>query len=406
MSNRNTKGDQPGNPGSPNGHSQPNAHKRRRTWVVIAIVLAVVVALLAIGRAILPWVVRDYVNRTLDRSPLYTGKIGQVRVHLWRGAYSIHDVRISKNTGNVPVPLFAAKRVDFAMQWKALMHHRAVGQVLMQQPQLNFVDAPTEGESQTGAGGPWLQMIRDLFPFRINSTVIQDGSVHFRAYQAQKPVDVYISHLQVTIDDLTNIRRETKPLVATVRAKGMVMDQARVQFIMTLDPFSYRPTFHMAMRLLGLDVTRLNDLALAYGKFDFKRGWLDLVIETDAKEGELTGYVKPLFRNLKVFSLAQDIKEDNVLHFFWQALVGAATTLLKNQPRDQFGTLIPFTGEASSATTADVLATIGNVLRNAFIRAYLPRLENSQQSVEGLQFEAPEFIENLATSSDETQNGK
>src|SRR5206468_3780901 len=132
-------------------------------------------------------------------------------------------------------------------------------------------------------------------------------------------------------------------------------------------------TFHMAARVLGLDVTKLNDLALTYGKFDFKRGWFDLVVETDSKEGQMTGYVKPLFRNLRVFDVAQDVREDNPLQFFWQALVGVTTKILRNPSRDQFGTLIPFTGNASRATTIDTLATIGNILRNAFVRAYLPR---------------------------------
>jgi hypothetical protein len=100
--------------------------------------------------------------------------------------------------------------------------------------------------------------------------------------------------------------------------------------------------------------------------------------------------VKPLFRNLKVFSLKQDIKEDSVPQFFWQALVGAATAIFKNQPRDQFGTLIPFSTNASGANSTDVLATIGNVMRNAFVRAYLPRLESGAQEVDGLQFEAPD----------------
>src|SRR5207248_5505887 len=111
----------------------------------------------------------------------------------------------------------------------------------------------------------------------------------------------------------------------------LVMDQAKIEYRMKLDPFSYRPTFYLVVRLLGLDVTKLNDLALTYGKFDFKRGRFDLVLETDSKEGQITGYVKPLFRDLKVFSLTEDIKGGNVLQFFWQALVGAATTLLKNQ---------------------------------------------------------------------------
>jgi hypothetical protein len=40
---------------------------------------------------LLPWFVRDHVNRTLDRNQLYAGNIGQVRIHLWRGAYSVND---------------------------------------------------------------------------------------------------------------------------------------------------------------------------------------------------------------------------------------------------------------------------------------------------------------------------
>src|SRR5436190_11393140 len=319
------------------GDHPPRRHSRLRKIGFVLLILAV---LLGIARLFLPRAVRDSVNRTLDRNPLYLGNIGKVQIHLLRGAYSINDVRISKTTGLVPVPFFAAKRVDFAIQWDALLHHRVVGRLLMEQAELNFVDAPTEQDAQSGAGAPWLQIIRDLFPFKINSAIIRDGSVHFRAYQFPKPLDVYLSHVDGSIENLSNIRDETNPLVATVQASAVAMDQAKLDFKMTLDPFSYRPTFHMALRMLGLDVTKINDLALAYGKFDFKRGWFDLIIEADSKEGRLTGYVKPLFRDLKIFDLAQDVKEDNVLQVFWQALVGAVTNILKNRPRDQFGTLI------------------------------------------------------------------
>jgi hypothetical protein len=171
---------------------------------------------------------------------------------------------------------------------------------------------------------------------------------------------------------------------------------------MTMDPFSYRPTFHLAFRLLGLDVTKLNDFALSYGKFDFERGWFDLVIEADSKEGQMTGYVKPLFRNLKVFSLTEDLKGESVLQAFWQALVGGVTSLLTNYRRDQFGTLIPFSATASGPTSTDILGTIGNVLRNAFVRAYLPYLETGVATEGDFQFEAPRFEESLSTIN-ETQ---
>ena len=266
----------------------------------------------------------------------------------------------------------------------------------MDQPEINFVDAPSQGAAQTGGGGDWLQIFRNLFPFKINSAVIKDGSIHFRAYQTAKPVDVYISQCQATVDNLGNILDETNPLVSTVQATGLVMDQARFEYKMSLDPFSYRPTFHMGARLLGLDVTKINDLAMAYGKFDFKRGWFDLVVETDVKEGQITGYAKPLFRNLKIFSVGADLKEDNMLQFFWQALVGGTTSLFTNRSRDQFGTLIPFSGDATGSTTVNIYSAIGNILRNAFIRAYLPRLEGGQESVEGLAFQPPEIYEPIS----------
>jgi len=392
-----TKVDQFSGVDHPRRHrAQLAVRKRSRGWRTFGVILLVLIIAVGVARAMLPSVVRDYVNRTLDRNPLYEGKIGEVEVHLRRGAYAIRDVRISKTTGNVPVPLFAAKRVDFAIQWNALLHRKVVGRVVMESPEINFVDASTEGEDQTGTGAPWLKMIEDLFPFRINSAVIKNGSIHFRAFQMKTPVDVYLTHVEGVIDNLTNIRDETKPLVSTVQATGVAMDHAKLEFKMVLDPFSYRPTFRMAMRLMGLDVTKINDLARAYGKFDFERGWFDLVIEADAKEGLLNGYVKPLFRDLKIFSLSEDIKDENVLEVFWQALVGGLTTILKNQPRDQFGTLIPFSGNLSRATNADILATIGNILRNAFVRAYLPRLEGGGESVEGLEFSPPELSDPIS----------
>src|SRR5438552_12078987 len=141
---------------------------------------------------------------------------------------------------------------------------------------------------------------------------------------------------------------------------------------MKLDPFSYRPSFQIAVRLIGLDVQKQNVVARQYGMFDFEHGWFDLVVEVDAKEGNVQGYIKPLFRNVQIFSLSKDIKEDNVIEFFWEALLGVATQTFKNAPRNQFGTVIPFTGDVNGPAP-DILATIGNILKNAFIRAYMPR---------------------------------
>jgi hypothetical protein len=368
--------------------------KKRHPWRILSILLLLFVAALVAARLALPDFLRWYVNRTIDQSQIYRGRIGDISVHLWRGAYTIHDIRLNKATGNVPVPLYSAKQVDLSLDWDALLHRRLKGKIVMIEPELNFVDGKTDEDSQTGVGGPWLAIIKDLFPFRINKAIVHNGAIHLRTYQPKEPVDVYLSELEAHVDNLTNIDDSTEPLIATVDAKAMAMGHAKFEYEMKLDPSAYHPTYHLTTRLLGLDVTSINNLALAYGQFNFKRGRFDLVVEVDAKEGQMTGYVKPLFRNLQVFSLVRDVKEDNPVQLFWQALVGLTTEVFKNQSRDQFGTLIPFTGTTEN-NNADIMAAVGNLLRNAFVRAYLPRLEAGSTEHHDLQFEAPEITEDV-----------
>jgi len=393
--------DSPGNlqPAQQRAHDErapgksPPTKRKRRLWLKIpAYFILIIVVIVACARPMLPWAVRWYVNRTLDRNLLYEGKIGDVTLNLWRGAYSIHDIRLVKRNGNVPEPLFACKELELAIQWDAILHAKIVGQVVINHPELNFVDASDDSESQTGSGGPWLQTLTDLFPFKLNSVQVHDGAIHFRSYKSAKPVDVYLNNLDASIDDLTNVRDRTTPMLTTIKASALAMDQAKFQLRMKMDPFSYQPTFQMAVRLIGLDVTTINDLALTYGKFNFKQGFFDLVVEIDSSEGQMNGYIKPLFRNLRIFDVVQDIKYDNdPLQFFWQALLGVTTGVLTNQQRDQFGTLIPFTGDMSSPNT-DLLSAIGNILRNAFVRAYLPRLEDGSDGSDEMQFEPASVI--------------
>ncbi|HEY7086766.1 MAG TPA: DUF748 domain-containing protein [Tepidisphaeraceae bacterium] len=368
-----------------------------RRWGRRALVtLLVLVILLIAARVAMPTLVRWYVVRVIDRSPLYEGKIADIDVHLWRGAYTIRELRLSKTTGSVPVPLFSAERVDLALEWNALLSGKLVGRMILDRPELNFVDSQKSSEAQTGAGGPWLEIIRDLFPFKINSARFHDGAMHFRAFDTRPPVDIYLSQLDGSIENLTNIHDETAPLIATVSTRGMAMDQAKFEYEMKLDPFSYRPTFQLAVRLLGLDVTKLNALARAYGSFDFQGGWFDLVIEAQAQEGSIEGYVKPLFRNLKVFDPGKDLPpKKDIVETFWEALVGVTTGVFRNAPRDQFGTLIHFRGDLRDPHT-NLLEIVGNVLRNAFIRAYLPRLRGAAPDISALQFDPGQISDPLS----------
>lgn len=356
---------------APAGTSPPR--RKRRLWR-IALIVCLLPALLAVAaRLALPSYLQSYVNGVLDQSPEYDGRVGTIHVSLWRGAYSIDDLEIVKTTHSVPVPFFEARRVDLSLDWSALFQGQARGKIVMEQPKLNFVHGPSDDQTQTGVDQPWLNIIAELFPFRIDSAEIHEGEIHFHAFHTEPKVDIYLSEVEGQITNLTNVQDKLDPLMATVEASGIAMESGRFEFDMSLDPHSHRPTFNLATQLLDVNVTELNALTRAYGDFDFEAGRFDFVVELSGQEGFVQGYAKPLFRNLKVLSV-RDIHDDDPFQVFWEALVGIVGEVFTNQSRDQFGTRITLEGDLDNPRTS-ILEILGNVIRNAFVRAYLPRIE-------------------------------
>ena len=200
------------------GAAESGAERRGR-WIALGVV-GLVVVLLGAGRLALPYYLESYVNRTIDESPDYSGSVGSIDVNLLRGAYTIHDLKILKRTHSVPRPFFEGDSVRLAVDWASLVHGQVRGRIVMDKPRLNFVHGPSEEESQTGANQPWLGIIDELFPFRIDKARVRDGEVHFLASHKDPRVDVYLSDIQGTLENLTNIENKTDPLMATLKARA------------------------------------------------------------------------------------------------------------------------------------------------------------------------------------------
>jgi hypothetical protein len=60
------------------------------------------------------------------------------------------------------------------------------------------------------------------------------------------------------------------------------------------------------VRIENTDMHAMNDLLRAHAKFDVSSGVFSVFSELHVKNGRVTGYVKPLFRDLKVYDAAQD----------------------------------------------------------------------------------------------------
>lgn len=340
-------------------------------------VLLVLLAVLLVVRAVLPYVVRHYLNARMDRMGDYHGQIADIDLHLWRGAYSIDRLRIVKRTGQPGVPLLDAPRTDISLSWRALSHGVLRGKIDFHEPTVNFVDGRGKGDSQTGKGVDWRAKLRMLTPIRLDEVNVHDGTVTFRNFVSRPRVDLKMTAVHATATNLTNIDRRQGSRVATLDATARLLGDARLQTRASFDPLSHFGNFSYQLQVRGVDLTKANDLARAYTGLDFAGGHGDFTMELEAKDGALNGYAKPLFKELKIFSWKQDVQQDdkNPLRLAWEAVAQGVTSLFKNHAKDQFATRVPISGRIDDKRLGTFQAITG-VLHNAFVKAYTPQLEH------------------------------
>jgi Domain of Unknown Function (DUF748) len=342
----------------------------RVTQIVVISLLVLLVAL----RLALPFIVKNYVNRQLARMPDYKGAISDVDIHLWRGAYTIRNLRLDKTSGAVPVPFVAAPTIDLSVQWKELFHGSVVGEVTVERPHINFVAGPTEEQSQKGMKKGWDQILENLFPFKINKFQVDDGDIRFRDFSKKPNVDIFAHHVYGTATNLSNARTVVAQLPAGLRAHGKTIGDGEFDVHLRMNPMSEKPTFKLAAAVTNMNLVALNDFLRAYGKFDVERGNFSVYSEVTAAEGHYEGYIKPLFEHLDVFEWEKE-RGKNILEKFWEAIVAGVAQVFKNHSKDRLATVIPIKGNFEK-TDVDIWATVGGVLKNAFIRALLPKFDN------------------------------
>jgi len=364
--------------------------RRRKTWYII---LGSLLVLLVAFRIALPYILLKFVNRELTRIDGYYGHVNDIDVALLRGAYTIKDIRLDKTGGKIPVPFFSADIIDLSIEWRAIFQGAIVGEIVVEQPKLNFVKGPTKQTTQTKIDKDWTKVVDTLLPLKLNRLEINNGEIHYLDFHSSPKVDIFAKNVQILAQNLSNAKDQKEVLPSTAEASADVYG-GTATVNMKLDPLNNKTTFDANAELKNLNLTNLNDFLKAYGNFDVSKGNLSLYTEAAAKDNKLAGYVKPVVKDLKVLDAKKD--DENPIQFVWEAMVSGVAWVFKNHPKDQLATKIEFNGNLKDPDT-NIWEIIGQVLRNAFIQALYPSLENeiNLQSVEKKEDQPKTFIGKL-----------
>ncbi|WP_018982288.1 AsmA family protein [Salinimonas chungwhensis] len=351
--------------------------KKRSKRLTVSILS--VVAVIILVRFSLPYAAQWYINRTLSQPGDYAGSVGDVDLMLWRGAYKLEDILIIKTGGSVDRPLFKANKVEFSLLWSALMDGAIVGDVQLTRPEINFIDSQQDdSKDQTGESENWLNLADQLFPLRIDHLRITDGKIGFYNPDAEPPVEVSLHNINGEGKNLVNSRDLSKNLMATFNASAQTAEQGTLALSTSLDPSTQRPTFDLDLQANDVALVNFENLLDAYAPFDLEAGTLELAMEIASDDGYISGYVKPILKNVTIFSWEGDIEQDDDGFFEGMVEMGSAfiAELFENQSEEQIATRIPIEGQLSKPDTP-LLPAIGGVLKNAFINAMKGDVEKS-----------------------------
>jgi hypothetical protein len=347
---------------------------------ILILSVAIIIVILVAVRISLPYVVRHYVNTELQKSSAYAGHVGKIEISLYRGAYEIRDIYIFKRNGKVREPFFSAPYMDMSVQWNALFHRRIVARIYMQQPHVNFVNGPTADQKQTGENTSWTQILQSLTPFKLNELEIYDGEIHYKDDYSNPKVDLYISRLGAAATNLSNAQDQRLQLPAGIRAHGKTIGGGTLDFHLQFNPMAPAPVYQLQTSLTNVNLPALNSFLRAYGKFDVARGEFDMFTSVAGTNNAYQGYIKVFFDNLDVFEWKKE-RQKSVVKIFWDAIIAGVSTIVRNIPKDQLATKIPISGVYTNSDVA-LTSTIGSLLRNAFIRALIPKYDEKVTTAE------------------------
>lgn len=353
-------------------HSVLPAVVSRHRVLLIVIVLLVVAAIAL--RVALPGLVKRYVNQQLQAMENYTGHVQEIDIALWRGAYDIEKVVIEKRAAKRNEPFFAAQRLQLSMQWRALWKGSLVGRARFDNAELNLVQSEDKSERQLGTENNWNETLSNLFPFTFNEITVHDSVVRFRAPGIKRKEALELQQVHFVLRNLTNVFKADQAAYASFDLKAQALGHGALKVDGKLDPHAKNPQFEVATQLDNVELRELNPWLETYAGVNAKDGTFSLYSEFAAAEGRFKGYVKPIAKDLDVTAPKED--KDNLFRKAWAGLVELAAKIFQNQPKDQLATKVPFSGSVDDPD-ADVLVTIFNILRNAFVSAFSNSLDHS-----------------------------
>ncbi|MGB3608569.1 MAG: DUF748 domain-containing protein [Psychroserpens sp.] len=344
---------------------QEVSKSKRKTYKKKRYTVPIIILIILIGfRLYLPTLVKNEVNKVLADIPGYYGQVNDIDISLIRGAYVINGMYLNKVNAKSQVPFINFEKTDISIEWKSLFEGKIVSEIIMTRPEIIYVMEDQQTEGETPDVEDWTKALTELVPVDINHFEVHQGKIAFVELQADPNIDLHFDKLELTADNLRNVKSKDRTLPSPIVASAISIGNGSLKLKGAMNIIKEIPDMNIEFALEKADITALNNFTRHYTGIDFESGTFELFSEIAIADGYLKGYMKPLLTDSKLIG-----KEDGFLGVLWEGLVGFFKFTLKNQSTDTVATKIPLEGNLNDVK-ASILPTVANIFGNAWISAF------------------------------------
>jgi peptidoglycan LD-endopeptidase LytH len=189
----------------------------------------------------------------------------------------------------------------------------------------------------------------------------------FDDQNSNPPFKLFISDTDLKIRHLGNHQTQGPAQLTLI---GKFMGSGATHVNGTFLAAGAGPAFNLNIAIENTDMTSLNPLLRAYGRFDVAQGRFSLYSQLGVKNGNINSYVKPMFSDLVVYEYQKD-KNKGVIDQAKHMLLDTAGHVFKNRETQKVATQVSISGTLKNTNVSTWDAFV-EIVKNAFVKTILP----------------------------------
>ncbi|MFT3916494.1 MAG: DUF748 domain-containing protein [Anaeromyxobacteraceae bacterium] len=333
----------------------------RIALAVLGVLVLLAVAVRLAADPLMAWQLRKGFSKMHGMAATFEG----VHVRLLDLTSEVRDLRITKEVpGGHSLPYLTIPYVEVGLYWRELVRGHVVADIRAEAPRINLVAAHAKARQQTPKEAPEVARgVQEATPLRIDRLQVKDGELRFTDLTEPEHPRLRVTRIEGTLENwaFSKALAEGQPTVIAIR--GLVQGEGKLTFFATADPLAKTTTFAGQGELVGLPAGSLAGFAATKSDVVPRKGTLDVYVRFVAKDGEITGGVRPVAKGMDL-----EADEPGLGPRIKEALGDATLKLLSDDVpgREAVATTVPIRGKLSEPDVQAVPAIIG-VLRNAFV---------------------------------------